>query len=308
VYIHYVVGQKGPEGPPRLVLVTGVTGRHGGTGATVARLLRERGIAVRVLVRCPDAAPADDDLQVAVGDLHDRRSLLGAIEGVDAAYFTYPVGTGIVDAAANFAAAAREAHLQHLVVMSMLPASPGSPSDLGRAQWLAEEIFRWADLPTITLRIAAFFFENLELLHGREIREEGVIRNSFGDVAVSWMSAADAARLAVAALIEPQRFTESCVYPTGASVASHREVAALVAQQAGRPIRHETITEAAWRERLVELSVQDARINRAMAQHIAALGAGVRTNHQPNSVYLDLVGEAPESISDAISSGRMHLA
>jgi uncharacterized protein YbjT (DUF2867 family) len=293
--------------PPQLVLVTGVTGRHGGTGATVARLLRERNIAVRVLVRRPDAVPTEGDLQVALGDLHDRRSLLEALTGVDAASFTYPVSTGIVDAAANFAAAGREAHLQHLVVMSMLPASPGSPSDLGRSQWLAEEIFRWADLSTISLRIAAFFFENLELLHGREIREEGVIRNSFGDVAVSWMSAADAARLAVAALAEPLRFSESCVYPTGSSVASHRDIAALVARQAGRPVRHETITEAAWRERLVELSDQDPRINPAMAQHIAALGAAVRTDHQPNSVYLDLVGEAPESISDAIASGRLRL-
>ncbi|MGA8427757.1 MAG: NAD(P)H-binding protein [Candidatus Dormiibacterota bacterium] len=305
MYIHYVLNYVDP---PQLVLVTGVTGRHGGTGATVVRLLRERDIAVRVLVRRPEAVPTEGDLEVALGDLHDRRSLLEALKGVDAAYFTDPVDTGIVDAAANFAAAGRETHLQHLVVMSMLPASPGSPSDLGRSQWLAEEIFRWADLSAITLRIAAFFFENLELLHGREIREEGLIRNSFGDVAVSWMSAADAARLAVAALTEPQRFRESCVYPTGTSVASYRDIAALVAQQAGRPVRHETITEAAWRERLVELSDQDPRINPAMAQHIAALGAAVRADHSPNSVYLDLVGEAPESISDAIASGRLHLA
>jgi len=43
--------------------------------------------------------------EIVVGDLHDRASLVPALDGVGSAYFTYPVNGGIVQAAANFAAA-----------------------------------------------------------------------------------------------------------------------------------------------------------------------------------------------------------
>src|SRR5438309_6695655 len=93
------------------ILIMGATGRHGGTGTHLARRLREAGRSVRALVRRLDERTAP--LQalgavIVVGDLHDRASLVPALEGVGSAYFAYPVNGGIVQAAANFAAAARQ--------------------------------------------------------------------------------------------------------------------------------------------------------------------------------------------------------
>src|SRR5580693_1795130 len=158
--------------PLNPILVVGGTGRHGGTGAYVARQLLRLGIPVRALVReRDDRAKALEEIgtKVVVGDLRDRRSLIPALEETVTGYFTYPIAGGIVDAAANFASAARAAGLKRLVVMSMAPAHPDSPSDLGRCQWLAEELLEWSGLSCIHLRIAALFFENLELLHGEDI-------------------------------------------------------------------------------------------------------------------------------------------
>src|ERR1700758_1810943 len=93
------------------ILITGATGRHGGTGAHLARRLREAGRSVRALVRRLDERTAPLQAlgaEIVVGDLHDRASLVPALEGVGLAYFTYPVNGGIVQAAANFAAAARQ--------------------------------------------------------------------------------------------------------------------------------------------------------------------------------------------------------
>jgi uncharacterized protein YbjT (DUF2867 family) len=201
------------------IFVVGGTGRHGGTGAYVARQLVTLGIPIRALVRQrDDRAKALEGIgaKVVVGDLRDRRSLIPALEGTAAAYFTYPIASGIVDAAANFASAARAAGLKRLVVMSMGPAHPDSPSHLGRAQWLAEELLEWSGLSCIHLRIAALFFENLELLHSEDILGDGVIRNSFPDLPMNWISGEDAGKLAIAALRFPERFGDkSAIYPTG---------------------------------------------------------------------------------------------
>jgi nucleoside-diphosphate-sugar epimerase len=79
------------------ILVTGATGRHGGTGAYVARRLREEGHSVRVLARTRDersAALEAAGFEVHFGDLRERNSLLTAMEGIDQATFCFPVAPG----------------------------------------------------------------------------------------------------------------------------------------------------------------------------------------------------------------------
>src|SRR5258708_30925647 len=93
------------------ILVTGATGRHGATGPILVRLLRDRGFAVRAMVRSIDersAALEAGGAEVVAADYLDIESLKKALHGVKRAYFCYPVAAGIVDAAARFAAAGRE--------------------------------------------------------------------------------------------------------------------------------------------------------------------------------------------------------
>jgi uncharacterized protein YbjT (DUF2867 family) len=107
------------------ILVTGATGRHGGTGAHVVQRLREQGRPVRVFVR--RLGERTEELaalgaEVVVGDLHDRRSIVRALRDVELAYSTYPIDAGVVPAAANYAAAVRETGRSvRTVVMSMGP-------------------------------------------------------------------------------------------------------------------------------------------------------------------------------------------
>jgi uncharacterized protein YbjT (DUF2867 family) len=291
------------------VLVIGATGRHGATGATVAQLLLDQGVSIRVLTRSLNVrvSPFESQgAQIVVGDLHDRRSLAIALEGVEVAYFTYPISAGVVDAAANFASAAREAGLKRLVVMSMAPAHPNSPSHLGRAQWLAEQIFEWAGLSCIHLRIAAVFFENLHLLHGAEIFEEGRIRNSFPDVPVHWMSGKDAGKLAVAALLHPDRFgAGGTVYPTGGENYTHRQVASILSDYLGRVVVHETITADSWRSRLIALSEKDDAINSDMAGHISAVGASLSKSIPSNNIFEAVTQEKQVSLVEALETGNL---
>ncbi|MEV6236045.1 NmrA family NAD(P)-binding protein [Lentzea sp. NPDC051838] len=260
------------------ILVTGATGRHGGTGAHLVARLTEQGRDVRVLARSrSDRTAALEALgaEIVIGDLQDRRSTVPALDGVGLAYFTYPIDAGVVSAAANFAAAVREAGVSpRTVVMSMGPAHPKHPSERGRDQWLAEEILQWAGLDVLLLRVAAAFHENIETLHGKSI-EDGVIRNCFGRGPVSWINGRDAAELAVAALLHPERFDSSICYPSGAEALSHDEIAAILTEELGKPVRYEPVTPEEWRRELVELSTTDQVVNPVMAGHITAVAQRV---------------------------------
>src|ERR1700739_1784876 len=102
--------QPHPETPP--ILVMGATGRHAGTGTIVVDRLLSRGRPVRALVRTDDDRA--DELRrrgatTVVGDLHDRASLVAAVSGVTAVYFTYPIAAGGVSAAADLASVLRDA-------------------------------------------------------------------------------------------------------------------------------------------------------------------------------------------------------
>src|ERR1700743_2630335 len=70
--------------PP--ILVTGATGRHGSTGAHVARRLCEEGRPVRILARTRSErtdALSELGAEVVIGDLHDRRSLVATLNDVN---------------------------------------------------------------------------------------------------------------------------------------------------------------------------------------------------------------------------------
>ena len=256
------------------ILVIGATGRHGSTGAHVARRLREEGILVRILARTVSErtnALASLGAEVVIGDLHDRRSLVPALGDVDLAYFTYPVDAGMVGAAANYAAAVREVgRAPRTVVMSMGPAHPLHPSDLGRDQWLAEEVMSWAGLEVLILRIGATFHENLLALHGDSIRRNGVLRSSFGDQPVAWINGRDAGEVAVAALLHPERFAGPVCYPTGSELLDYHAVAAILSQELGRPISFEPISRDQWCQELLETAAANPGgvVNTAMAGHI----------------------------------------
>ncbi|WP_211281076.1 SDR family NAD(P)-dependent oxidoreductase [Mycobacterium sherrisii] len=256
------------------ILVVGATGRHGGTGTTVVHHLLRDGHAVRALVRADDARAGrlrGLGVTTVVGDLHDRASLLDAVRDVRAVYFTYPIAAGIVSAAANLSSTLLAVSPDaHLVVMSMAVSAVDSPSKLGQAQAVAEEVFGWAGLHPTVLRFGALFHENLSLLHGTTIRENGLIANSFGDSPTPWIGGDDAAEIAVAHLVEPPPESSRISYPPPAEVMTHGEVARIISAETGRHIRYESISAAQWRRHLEGTAQANpgGPVNMAMAQHI----------------------------------------
>jgi uncharacterized protein YbjT (DUF2867 family) len=297
------------------VLVIGATGRHGRTGATVVDGLLSRNSAVRVLTRVDDDRAADVRSRGAttvVGDLHDRGSLLAAIDGVDAVYFTYPVAAGVIPAAANLASAVLESGRRpHVVVMSMVASAHGSPSKLGQAQAVAEDVLDWAGLNPTVLRIAGLFQENVLLVHGDTIRRNGLIINSFGDGRAPWIGGRDSAELAVAELFKPAPTATAITYPPSVEALSHAEIADIISTETGRRVDYQAISYQEWKSTLEERADAEAGpVNKAMAQHISIIGAAFAAGKgpvvTPNPVALTAaLGHPPATFTDFVREHRV---
>ncbi|MGX9789583.1 NmrA family NAD(P)-binding protein [Mycobacterium sp. MMS18-G62] len=296
-------------GSGRPVLVTGATGRVGRIGLHVGTELVKRGLPVRALVRRID--DRSDALQamgieVVVGDFTDYASLLAALEGVEAAYFSYPVGAGLTEAAGLFAAAGRERDLQRVVDLSLDAAFPESPSPQGRAEWVAEKIFEWAGYGGAHLRVAAFFMENLLTLYGRQVRERGEIRNSFGDFAPSWIAGSDVGAMGAALLADQTLITDRTIMVGAAERASHAAIAKIISEATGHRVRYQALTPEDWRDELIANAAAAGRSDTTVAAHQSAQSVALR-EHNTHLVTDDierLTGRPAVTLEDFITQNR----
>jgi uncharacterized protein YbjT (DUF2867 family) len=263
------------------VLVIGATGRHGGTGARVVERLQAAGRLVRALVRSDDDRAQrlrESGVQTLVGDLHDRRTLLPALDGAESVYVAYPVAAGIVDALANVASVIHEqGSSPHVVIMGSGAADPNSPSGVARAHALSEELLLRLGVNFTSVRGSAFFYENVLKLHSDAIRETGVFANSFGDARPAWISGTDAADLCATALLDPQSHANTpFIYPPGHELLSQQQIANIVSEETGREVRYQHITADDWSRQLQAHS--RGVPNYAMIAHITTQAAMCENN------------------------------
>ena len=134
-------------------LVTGATGVTG--GYAVERLL-EQGQAVRALAhREDDRSKLLQDLgaEVVYGDLFDIHAVTAAFGGVRAALFVgSPLRPEMVKTSAIFGLVAKEAGVEIVVSMSMLPSRRDTKSPVLMEHWLSERVLDFAGIPVTHLR------------------------------------------------------------------------------------------------------------------------------------------------------------
>src|ERR1700709_581145 len=107
----------------RKVLITGATGD---TGRAAVRESIALGLDVRAMVHSKDdraAALEALGAEVVVGDLLEINTIRDAVNGVEAAYFVWPVQPGLINATVNFAQAAKETGVKTIVNLSQRSAN-----------------------------------------------------------------------------------------------------------------------------------------------------------------------------------------
>ncbi len=145
---------------PLRILVTGATGYVG--GRLTPRLLAA-GYRVRLLVRGGSdrlkGRPWRDQVEIVNGDVLHPDSLGSALQGIDAAYYLIHSMGGHttfrardIEAARNFACAAAEAGVQHIIYLGGLGAAESQLSEHLRSRQETGEALRSSGLPVTEFR------------------------------------------------------------------------------------------------------------------------------------------------------------
>ena len=149
----------GPSDDP-LVLLTGATGYVGGR---LLRALENAGHRVRCLARRPAYLGGKTGFRTEVveGDVFDRKSLAGALDGVRTAYYLiHSLGEGASFAAADrraasgFAEAAREAGLARIIYLGGLGRQEAGLSAHLRSRQEVGDALRASGVPVVEFRAA----------------------------------------------------------------------------------------------------------------------------------------------------------
>lgn len=219
-----------------------VTGSTGDTGAPTVKALLERGHRVKALVRREDDRSQklkDMGAEIHIGNLRDLKSLRPAMEGVDGAYFCYPLSDGLVEAAALFAQAAKEQGVKHIVNMSHKQSRPDARSQATLNHWMSEQIFTWSGIPSTHLRVT--FFAQWMLYIADFIREGRYLTPFDADSRFAPMAASDIALVVANVLLKPEGHGGQAYALHGPIEYSHRELAALLGSTLGKEVRFEQV-------------------------------------------------------------------
>ena len=202
---------------PRII-VTGATGK---TGSVVVTELLKAGYPVRALVHREDGRSARlkaQGAEIAVADMSDVERVANALKDVQRAYYCPPMDPYMIQGAAAFAVAAKEARLEHIVGMTQWLASPSHPSLMTRQHWLVDRLFSAIPGVAHTIIKPGFFADDYLVTIGASA-QLGIFPWMFGNSRNAPPSNEDIARVAVAALMESRGARRKKLPPhrTGAS-------------------------------------------------------------------------------------------
>ena len=218
------------------ILVSGATGK---TGGAVVDLLLAQGFPVRAVVRREDARSAalrNRGAEISVVDVFDADQWFEAMKGTQRAYHVGFFDPFMVQSAAAFTVAVRQAQLESVVQLSQWLASPNHPALATRQSFLVDQMF--AGIPGLAHTIVnpGYFADNyLRLMDFAAVL--GVLPVLTGDSKNAPPSNEDIARVAAAALMDPDRHGGRRYRPTGPSLMSAYDMVPVISAVLGRRVR-----------------------------------------------------------------------
>ena len=249
-----------------------VASASGHTGTRVVNLLLERGHAVRAFMHRADErarALADAGAEIVIGDLLNLADVSAALNGVDSAYFVYPIQPGLLEATSFFAEAAAENEIRAIVNMSQISARRDSESKAAQQHWIAERVLDRAPVPVTHAR-PTFFAEWL-VKHGRSVAEENVLRLPLGDGRHAPIATEDQAHVIAAVLEDPEPHAGHVYSLHGPEEMDHHQIARIFSRVLGRTIRYEPIDIETF-----EANLRKAGRSEHLVQHLCAVAVDYR--------------------------------
>ncbi|WLB15790.1 NmrA family NAD(P)-binding protein [Bradyrhizobium japonicum] len=201
------------------------------------------GLDVRAMAHAKDGRSNNLEIlgaKIVIGDLLDINTTRAAMDGVDAAYFVWPVAPNLIHATVNFAQAAKEAGVSTVINLSQRSANRYSKSDSCRDSFIAEQVFNWSGVAVIHLR-PTYFLEWLLYPWQLPFVREGIIRIPAGNGRHSPIAAADQGRVVAALLKNPEVHVGTTIPLSGPVEMDHEQMAAELSDALGRTFRYQDL-------------------------------------------------------------------
>lgn len=226
---------SGADAPAGRILVTGATGN---IGPTVLAYLRARGVPVRIGAYDPTPVAGGEPTEtteVVRLDLTDPTTFAPALEGVDRVFLLRPPAIARVGPTLNaFLDAAVTAGVTYVVFVSVAGAERNRIVPHHRV----ETHLAASDLGWTVLR-PGFFAQNLTTAYLEDLRTENRLHVPAGDGEVAFVDTRDVGEVAAQLLVDPTGHLGRGYTLTGPRAVTFTEVAELLTDVLGRPIRYE---------------------------------------------------------------------
>jgi uncharacterized protein YbjT (DUF2867 family) len=232
-----------------MILVT----TAGKVGSEAVRLLRERDVPVRVLVRDPArvTALADAGAEVSRGDLSEPASIDSAMSGVSGVVLVSPA---VPAQELNVVHSAARAGVGHVVKASS-KASADSPIARRRGQAEIEAGLAASGIPYTLLRSNAYMQNVLVLAPA--IAKTSSFGSSAGKGRSGLVDARDVAAVAAEIAASPTGHDGKTYWLTGPDLLSNYDVAAVLSKLLGRTITYRELTFEENKDAMIRAGVPE---------------------------------------------------
>lgn len=267
-----------------MLLITGASGR---IAQRVTALLAQQGYALRLMTRTPSRALNLPGTEIVCGDFAKPATLKDAFESVSTALIVSVSGKPGYRAQLhrNAFAAAAQAHVRHIVYISLQGASATSKYPYSRDHFLSEQYLAATGIPHTVLRNAFYldmFLERFDV--------EGVMRGPVNSTQGAFVSREDAARTAAAVLANPPGGTHDITGPEALNLA---DVSRHLSAMTGRQLHYQDESPEAARDRLGRRETEIWRLDLSVGW-FEAIAAG-ELEHTSDAVFR-FTGKEPMSL------------
>jgi uncharacterized protein YbjT (DUF2867 family) len=226
----------------RTIVVTGATGHQGGAAF---RHLKQRGFAIRALVRNPEKPEARDlegsRIEILRGDFDDLESIERALDGANGAY-SVQAWQGGPDAEVRqgiaFAEAANRQDVGHFVYSSVVAADQNTGIPHFESKGKIEERIRQIGMPYTIFR-PVFFMDNWLMM--RDLIDNGSIMLPLSpQTRLQMVAADDIGAFVTLAFEHPQRWHNRTFELAGDDL-SMAEIAEAFSRASARQVRYQQV-------------------------------------------------------------------
>lgn len=257
-----------------------VSGATGNTGSVVAKILLEKGLPVRVIVRSQEKGTVFEKLgaEVAVADLQDSDALTKALQGGKVLYLmnppTYQAENLFVEmekVIEAFQTAIENSALEKIVVLSSVGGHLASGTGNILTAYKLEQAFGDLDIPVTFVRAGSFMENWNSVLEA--VKTNGVLPSFYQplDQKVPQVAAADIGRIVAEAMQEKTDGKE--VKELAGFWLSPEEIAVAFGKVLGKEVKTVAVPENQWKDILKNHNSQKN------AESLAEMFAGYNSGH-----------------------------